>query len=403
MSIFFPLRGQYEALRSAFRELPVIRRQDAARRMNVHPRRVEQRLEKMIRKGYYKDTTPPYYDQDIDALVSSPRYQTFAKVYIGAGDLKAELLRMQALIRDRMNTRYSLAQRARPQVVGRFLEDLSGGLRSGSVGKVIAKKGQKFMRSLLDPGSTFEEDPVENALMEVLGLIENDCTTLLQLMPTRQDRNYARFQPLLLTAAHRVKAVEQCLPEGNAAERIALSTIPTANRLARELREETLAQFDDALKELMRPPRRPMTPTEELIAQLETEARQLRTLSSQLPETRMKNSLTTIAGKLDSIRAQLLSSPAEAPAALVRSLKNTYLPMMDQLLTQYMRTPYSSSADATFAATEEVFAVTLPQAFDRIQKDIGTSNAIDLQSNAEALVKKMQLDGLLPMDFGKGA
>jgi hypothetical protein len=41
--------------------------------------------------------------------------------------------------------------------------------------------------------------------------------------------------------------------------------------------------------------------------------------------------------------------------------------------------------------------------FDRILKDIGTSNAIDLQSNAEALVKKMQLDGLLPMDFGKGA
>ena len=68
MSIFFPLRGQYEALRSAFRELPVIRRQDAARRMNVHPRRVTSRLEKMIRKGYYKDTTPPYYDQDIDAL-----------------------------------------------------------------------------------------------------------------------------------------------------------------------------------------------------------------------------------------------------------------------------------------------------------------------------------------------
>ena len=77
MSIFFPLRGQYEALQSAFRELPVIRRQDAARRMNVHPRRVTGRVEKMIRKGYYKEETP-FYDQDIDALVSAPKYQTFA-------------------------------------------------------------------------------------------------------------------------------------------------------------------------------------------------------------------------------------------------------------------------------------------------------------------------------------
>ena len=402
MSILFPLRGQYEALQSAFRELPVIRRQDAARRLNVHPRRVAGCVEKMIRKGYYKEETP-YYDQDIDAFISAPKYQTFAQVYIGAEDLKAELIRLQGLIRDRMNTRYSLAQRARPQVVGRFLEDLSGGLVNGSLRKVIAKKGQKFVQSFLDPGSTFEEDPVENALMEVLGLIENDCTTLLSLMPAQPLRNYTAFRTILVSAGHRAKAVEQCLPEGTAAERIALSAVPSASLLARQLREESLAQFDDAIKDLMRPAKKPLTPTEDLISQLDVEARQLRTLSAQLPRTRMKESLVTIADKLDRIKAYLLSSSTEAPAALIRSLRSTYLPMMDQLLTQYMRTPYSRSADATFAATEDVFATTLPQAFDRILTDLGTSNAIDLQSSTEALVKKMQLDGLLPVDFGKDA
>ena len=104
MSIFFPLRSQHEALQSAFQDLPVIRRQAAAQRMGVGPRRVTGRLEKMIRKGYYKDETP-YYDQDLDALVAAPRYQVFAKVFIGAENLKKELIRVQDLITHRINGR----------------------------------------------------------------------------------------------------------------------------------------------------------------------------------------------------------------------------------------------------------------------------------------------------------
>ncbi len=399
MSIFFPLRSQYEALQKAFREVPVIRRQAAAQKMSVASRRVTGRVEKMIRKGYYKEETP-YYDPDLDALVAGPRYQVFAKVYIGAENLKKELIRVQRLITKRINGRYSMAQKARPAVVGRFLEDLSGGMRGGNIRSVLASKGKKFVKNLIDPGSTFEDDPVENALMEVLGLIENDCTTLLQVMRAQPLRNYTPFLTILITVSHRIKAVEQCLPEGDAADRIALSSVPSAGLLARQLREENLAQFDTALKNLLKPDQKPLSAIDALIAQLGSEAHQLRTLSGQITRPVMKESLLVIAGKLEKIQAQLLASPAEVPSALTRSLTNVYLPMMDQLLSRYMSTPYTRSAESTFAATEDVFAATLPQAFDRILADISSNNAMGMQASAEALVKKMQIDGLLPMDFG---
>ena len=77
------------------------------------------------------------------------------------------------------------------------------------------------------------------------------------------------------------------------------------------------------------------------------------------------------------------------------------VPMTDELLSKYMQSlPLSSpSSQAAVKATEDVFSGVLPQALQQILGQLETDNANDMRSQADALVKKMQLDGLLPYDF----
>ena len=147
--------------------------------------------------------------------------------------------------------------------------------------------------------------------------------------------------------------------------------------------------------------KKPKKQTDPLLDELATEIYRLETLASQLETARITPSLRTIAEKLSKIRNVLQQSPEKARLGCVRSLRDCYLPMTDELLSKYMQSlPLSSpSSQAAVKATEDVFSGVLPQALQQILGQLETDNANDMRSQADALVKKMQLDGLLPYDF----
>ena len=138
-----------------------------------------------------------------------------------------------------------------------------------------------------------------------------------------------------------------------------------------------------------------VTPT----AELQEQASRLMALSCQMNAGSMRTSVSRIAGLLNEIAIQLEYAPARAGAACVRSLRTIYLPMMQELLTKYLRydripDPGSDVKEA-MKSTENIFKNDLPKALKQVLKDLQGDSAIELESQAEALKKKMELDGLL--------
>ncbi len=397
MGLFHPLRAQYSELKEAFDQLPVLSVQEAARKMHTRPAKVEERVRKMTHKGWFEPLTP-FVDTGLDALVADRTYTNLARAYCGLVQLARELNSIQTVISRRISGRYQDALSSRPRALRNFVENIG----SISSRQTLVNRSKSLIRSLLDPGSTFEPDPVENSLMETLGMIENDCYTLMTLLREHPKGDFSGFSTLITTARHQVKALEQCLPEGDAGQRISLSNSSQVRTLNEKFKYETLPAFNALLEAQMHPASPATVPG--LKEKILTESKRLTVLADQVDSKKMQKALRHLADQLNQIQGAMVSDASlKLSQPLTRSLGNLYLPMMDELLTQYMRaSTLGSRAKPVLNATEDLFETTLPRAMDQILDSLETDNAADMQAQAEALVKKMQLDGLLPATFQNG-
>ena len=122
------------------------------------------------------------------------------------------------------------------------------------------------------------------------------------------------------------------------------------------------------------------------------------TLSEQVHSKKMAQSLQTLSALMQELRFRIENDAGKASPGSLRSLENVYLPMISELLGKYMQSAAMHTEQAALARsrTEEIFADTLPQAFREILRDLEDGSANDMQAQADALIKKMKLDGLLP-------
>ena len=403
MSLFNPLSGQYRRLMEVLEGLPAMPVTQAAKLMRIPSSRVSANLEKMKRKGMFGQRKP-FVSQGLKMVLLDEVYLPFAYVCQEGDALLRDTRQAMALLQgeDTQTARQKRLSSARSRAVGSFVQDiLDVSSEPWNSGNGLKNRTRTLLRDLIDPsGIVQEEQNMTRTALGVLTSLENYLESLFNALFAHP--NLVRQGMLeVLQSAHRdLNAYLSSLPAAQGGSR---SWSAQADSCLRLIRDDDLPRIAALVDEVYHRTHAPKTEKKKdpLLDELAQEISRLETLAAQMPGAGITASLRHLAEKLSRIRNMLIQTPEKARLACVRSLRECYLPMTDELLSKYMQSMSlsSPSAEAAVKATEEVFSGVLPQAMQQILQQLETDNANDMRSQADALVKKMQLDGLLPYQF----
>ena len=391
MSFFNPIRGQYKRLYALMDGLPCADLHSASEAMRVPEDQVPFSLDAMVKKGLFGENRP-YVDRDHSTVVLDKRYAAFSVLYSDTARLKWDVNRAKNICIFTPEERSHI----RSRTAGSFLRDLVDSAVSGEAGDMWRARGGSFLRDMIAPEASM---PKSDALT-VFATLDADCAQLLSHLGSMADKEPdAAMIRFIETLDRQVLSYISCYPSG---------TLPTplqqqtAAGILDRIRSESIPRFSEYLDQYLYTPEQkepqPMTPA----AEMKEQARQLMAVSGQLQAGTMRASVSKLAGILNEIAEQLEASPAKVSSACVRSLRSIYLPMMQELLMKYLR--YERILDPgpetlqSMRSTEAIFEKDLPKALRRLLRDLRSDSAIDMESQAEALRKKMQLDGLLDIN-----
>ena len=393
MSLFNPIKRQHRRLMELSGSLHCCDLDSAAAVMKVKKQKVPASLRKMIDKGLF-GADIPYIDQEMSMIVHDRKYHAFACLYASTSRLKWDVNRARNICI------FTPAERSqiRTRTAQSFLADMVESAFNGyGAGRMLRDRGSSYLKDLLKPEDSMPREDATN----VMTLLGGSCDSLLSFLRMNPDLKPSPMHLHFISNTDRmVLSFISCYPQN------ALPGMPqqrAAQSIVEKLRDETLPQFEAMLRALASmdeaSPAGEITPT----AELQEQASRLMTISCQMNAGSMRTSVSRIAGLLNEIAVQIEYAPARAGAACVRSLRTIYLPMMQELLMKYLR--YDRVLDPgedvreAMKSTESIFKNDLPKALKQMLRDLQSDSAIDLESQAEALRKKMQLDGLLdPLD-----
>ncbi len=389
MSLFNPIKKQYARLMELSGSLPCCDLDSAAVVMRIKKSKVSKNLGKMIDRGYFGENRP-YIDPEMSMIVMDKRYHSFACIYSSACRLKWSLNRARNVCIFSPQER----SRIRSRTAHSFLADMVDAAFSGyGAGRMLRDRGANYLQDFLDPDRVMPNAEAS----EVIGLLSDECDGLLSFLRMNPDIRPTPLQiHFVSNTDRRVLSFIKSYPDGGLPN---VQQQRTAQEIIEQLRTDTLPRFRTLLEELARTDEASQTGEVTPTAELQEQASRLMALSCQMNAGSMRTSVSRIAGLLNEIAIQLEYAPARASAACVRSLRTVYLPMMQELLTKYLRydripDPGSDVKEA-MRSTESIFKNDLPKALKQVLKDLQSDSAIDLESQAEALKKKMELDGLL--------
>ena len=389
MSLFNPLKNQYARLMELSGSLPCCDLDSAAAVMRIKKSKVQKNLGKLIDRGMFGENHP-YIDQEMSMIVMDKRYHPFACIYSSACRLKLSLKRAANVCIFTPQER----SRVRSRTAHTFLADMVDAAFSGyGAGRMLRDRGANYLHDFLDPDRAMPNAEAS----DVISLLGDECDSLLSFLRMNPE---IKPNPLQIhfvnNTERRVLSFIKSYPDGSLPS---AQQQQTAQGIIEQLRDDSLPRFKALLNELARTDEASQTGEVTPTAELQEQASRLMALSCQMNAGSMRTSVSRIAGQLNEIAIQLEYAPARAGAACVRSLRTVYLPMMQELLTKYLR--YDRIPDAgndvkeAMKSTENIFKNDLPKALKQVLKELQGDSAIDLVSQAEALKKKMELDGLL--------
>ncbi len=402
MSLFNPIASQYRRLMEVLEGLPAMPLSQAAKLMRVSTDKVAGNLDKMKKKGLFANHQP-FVHQGIKMVVLDEAYLPFAYVCQEGDALLRDTRQAMQLLKDASSPteRQKRYSSARSKAFSSFMRDITD-IASPTWGNTLGDRTRSFLRDLIDPSDiVIEEVGQAHEALGVMTSLENYLESLFNALFAHPNLVTSQMLPVLQGTHRDLNAYLSSLPAARTGSR---SWNAHADSNLRRIREDDLpriAALIDDVNSSTGERKRTQKKEDPLLGELAQEIYRLETLASQLPSAGIAVSLRNIAEKLSRIRNLLVQYPDKLHMSCVRSLRDSYLPMTDELLSKYMQSLSlsSPSAEAAVKATEQVFSGVLPQALQQIIDQLTTDNAIDMRSQADALVKKMQLDGLLPYNF----
>ena len=401
MSLFNPISRQHKRLMEVFEGLPAMPITQAAKLMRVPTAKVPDSIEKMKRKGLFGNRNPQV-SQGLKMIVLDEAYMPFAHVCAEGDDLLRDTRQAMKLLEGSgsASSRQKKMNSARGRAVGSFVHDILD--VSGSAwGYGVKSRARTLLKDLIDPSTLLQEEETQTrAALGVMTSLENYLESMFNYLFAHPNLVSREMLPVLQATHRDLNTYLSCIPAAQSGSRTWSAQAESALRVLREDDLPRIARLMDDMYHHTEE-KRQSKKEDPLIRDLAQEIYRLETLAGQLHTAGITSSLRNIAEKMSRIRAILVQYPEKSRLSCVRSLRDCYLPMTDELLSKYMQSLSMSSpgAEAAVKATEGVFSGVLPQALQQILDQLETDNANDMRSQADALVKKMQLDGLLPYDF----
>ena len=402
MSLFNPIASQHRRLMEVLEGLPAMPLSQAAKLMRIPCANVQRSIEKMKKKQMFAQHQP-FVHQGLKMVVLDESYLPFAYVCQEGDALLRDTRQAMTLLQstDSPSQNQKRASSARSRAVGSFMQDiLSTGSEPWNYG--LKDRARVLLRDLIDPSTIMQEEASQTReALGVLTSMENHLESLFNTLFAHPNLVSRQMLPVLQAAHRDLNAYLSSLPAAQGGSRTWSAQADSSLRLIREDDLPRIASLIDDIQNHTDERKAQKKKEDPLLGELAQEIYRLETLSSQLGTAKIVPSLRNIAQSLSKIRNLLIHSPEKVHLSCVRSLRDCYLPMTDELLSKYMQSLSlsSPSAEAAVKATEDVFSGVLPQALQQILQQLETDNANDMRSQADALVKKMQLDGLLPYNF----
>ena len=404
MSLFNPIRSQYRRLEKVFEGDPALDLNYAASLMHIKPEKVAHSIQIMKNRQYF---TPdePVVDNRIKVLVRDKRYLPLAGLKRKTQKLQQSLQKAGSAAERVMGTPSNLN---RGSILGSFVRDMVDTALSGTPPRYkMADRTGMFLRDMFGPDhrrtiAQFLNDDISGPL----SMLISQTRQLADCLSSRPEQTWnEELAPFLDKLTGMVDAWCGCIPSGQLPTDTQLRT---ADKLSDRLEYEFIPQFQVLLEDIYHPqpkkaPEAPEVPKSDeqdpVLAELEARKRSFRKSLQQVKSSTLRASGAELDLLLRQIISLLAIKPEKSRRASIRSLQNTYLPMMEELAEKYLENEAAENPGprviAAMKTTEQLFEQDLPAALHNMLDDLQQDSAIDMVSQAAALRGKLKLDGLV--------
>ncbi len=391
MSIFNPIKDQYQALCRAMDDRKVLLLKNAATAMNVKPEKVDHSLMIMTRKGMFGNNAP-YVEDVFGLVVLDKRYANYAAVFAAEESL-FDMLENARRAPHVLANRRRQEQRTRPmENVGGFVRDLVEGYSKGVRG-TFRDAAVGFVRNAVNVNNTPGLDT--QGVEEAFARLQANCREMKSILYAYPDHPYAPdLADWMNQLAQKVLAWIGCLEAADGKGQKG----STMQELEDYFTNSALAEFNQQL-ELYRGNRRPDSEDTTLMQEVFSCTSELRTCRNQTQNFVMSAALQQIISLLQDITRSVGDDKLQLSRSAVNSLRSTYLPMTRKLTQQYVQNERIANPDEVtkkaMRETEKVLSQNVPVALQRILDEMRHGGAINMESDAIALKQKLHMDGLL--------
>lgn len=394
MALFNPISGQFERLKRAMDERKTIALKDAAAAMNVKPEKVDHSLFVMTKRGLFGEDRP-YVDEGIKMAVLDRRYAEYALIQYTLNRLISQLESTRKKPNELRNSERMNAGKSKGEKAGAFFRNLAAGVLNGDgVGNSILNATDHYINDEKRRSNPVFPDTQE--MEETLSGMLSDACEMRDLMLMHPDDVYTKETAEWLNhVLFDIQNWDGCLESAFAGNQKGSSMLRLEEKIIGEHRAELHNRKEAVKGEKKNPQERSLTLD---IYQCCSELQKKKTF---LTNETMRGAVDSIVELLADIHSHLMVGRTQMGRGSVQSLRSCYLPMVQSLTEQYIRYEGLRVRDENtlraMRETEQVMSNDVPGALRKLLEEIGAGNAIDMESQAEALKHKLQLDGLVDL------
>lgn len=390
MSIFHPIRSQFEGLVATMQEQLCIPLSQAAKAMGIKPNQVAQSLVKMDQKGFFADGDVPYVESSVELVVRDHRYAAFAVTYGNITQVHALLSRAELLVPEyqRWQNRYKSSTNA--QRVGKAVLNFAQGVLDG---KKVADNLRNSTRFFYDSEpETRQQGTDMGAVLKQLNVFAEQLNAYVCDHPGNVYPEELRTW--LITLRRTLESWNTAVSALFSSEQAGAAAEIAAKRLS----DKYMGDFPQMLEIAKK---RPVASSslEEVQKALVNSMTYLNRVDDQITDMRVRAAIIRIRAQLNEINELYTVSDDNYSRSDARSLKNSYLPMLNSLVERYMTWQFArgSGSDPNYRPDETVGVLEndLPAALNHIRGELQKGETLQMESEASALRQKLEMDGLI--------
>ena len=200
------------------------------------------------------------------------------------------------------------------------------------------------------------------------------------------------------TITKMAKVIEPYINADDIKRTILCTNLEAAEIAGKRLSEKYMGDFPQMLEIAQKKPAASSS-LEEVQKALVNSMTYLNRVDDEITDMRVRAAVLQIQALLNEINELYTLSDDNYSRSDARSLRNSYLPMLNSLVERYMTWQYSqrNGGDPNYRPDETVRVLEndLPAALNHIREELRKGETMQMESEASALRQKLEMDGLI--------